>query len=74
MFNEENFKIDPKNSLRITNISSYHVFEKNFGKVLGKHAPVKNKTNRANHAPYITKTMRKTIMKRTELQRRYFKN
>ena len=74
MFNEENFKIDPKNSLRITNISSYHVFEKNFGKVLGKHAPVKNKTNRANHAPYITKTMRKTKMKRTELQHRYFKN
>ena len=73
MFNEENFKIDPKNSLRITNISSYHIFEKNVGKVLGRHAQVKNKINRANHAPYMTKTKRKTIMKRAELQHRYFK-
>ena len=59
MFNEENFKIDPKNSLRITNISSYHAFEKKFAKVLGGHAPFKNKTNRANHAPYITKNYEK---------------
>ena len=49
------------------------VFEKIFLKVLGRHAPIKNKTIRPNHAPYVPKTMRKAIMKRTELQDRYFK-
>ena len=73
LFNEEKFKTDLKNSLRITNISSYHVLEKIFLKVLGRYAPIKSKTIRANHAPYVTKTMRKTIMKRTELQHSYFK-
>ena len=37
------------------------------------YAPIENKTIRANHAPYITKTMRKAMMKRTELPNRYFK-
>ena len=73
LFNEEKFKTDLKDSLRITNILSYHVFEKIVLKVLGRHSPMKNKTIRANHAPYVTKTMRKTIMKRAELQHRYFK-
>ena len=44
-----------------------------FLKVLGRHVPIKNKTIRANDAPYVTKTMRKAIMKRTELQHRYLK-
>ena len=29
---------------------------------------------RANHAPYVTKKMRKAIMRRTQLQNKYFKN
>ena len=73
MFNEEKFKTDPKNSLRITNNSLYHVSEKVFLIDLGRHAPIKNRTVKANHAPYITKIMRKAIIKRTELQHRYFK-
>ena len=68
LFNEKK----KKNLSRITNISSYYVFEKK-KKVLGRHAPIKNKTNRANHAPYVTKTMRKAIIKGIELQHRYFK-
>ena len=73
LFNEEKFKTDLKNSLRITNISPYHVFEKIFLKVLGRHAPIKNKAISANHAPHVTKTMRKVIMERKELQHRYLK-
>ena len=49
LFNEEKFKTDLQNSLRITTISSYYVFEKKFLKVLGRHAPIKNKTITANH-------------------------
>ena len=32
---------------------------------LEKHAPLKKKIVRANHAPYITKNMRKAIMSRS---------
>ena len=34
---------------------------------LDKHAPVKSKLIRGNHKPYISKTMRKAIMRRSEL-------
>ena len=33
--------------------------------VLDRHAPVKRKTIRANHKPYITKQIRKAIMTKT---------
>ena len=37
--------------------------------------PVKQKLTRANHAPYVTKAMKKAIiMKRTQMQHKYFKN
>ena len=42
--------------------------------VLDEHAPVKQKTIRANHAPYMTKALRKAIMKRSELRTKYYKN
>ena len=71
MLNKENPQTYLKSSLRITRISLYHAFEKIFLKVLQRHAPIKSKTIRANHAPYVTKKMRKAIMKRTELQHRY---
>ena len=35
---------------------------------LNVHAPVKKKSLRANHAPYMTKALRKNIMKRSELK------
>ena len=40
-----------KNSLRITNISSYHVFERIFLNVLQKHDTIKIKLIRATHVP-----------------------
>ena len=44
-----------------------------FFKVLDKHAPVKKKVIRANHAKYISKHLRKAIMKRSYLEKVYFK-
>ena len=38
------------------------------------HAPIKSKLLRANHVPYMTKTLRKAIMKRSELEKIYVKN
>ena len=54
--------------------SCYDTFEEIFISVLNKHAPLKKKFLRANHAPYMTKTLRKAIMRRSQLQTKYFKN
>ena len=51
--------------------SDYNVFDDTFNKVLDKHAPIKTKLLRANHKPYVTKAMRKAIMKRSELATKY---
>ena len=49
-----------------TNLSSetvldYTSFEENFLGVLNKHAPLKKKVLRENHAPYVTKALRKQL-------------
>ena len=54
--------------------SCYDIFEEIFINVLNKHAPLKKKFLRANHVPYMTKTLRKAIMRRSQLQTKYFKN
>ena len=41
--------------------------------MLNKHAPMKMKTLRANEVPYMTKPLRKAIMRRSYLENRYFK-
>ena len=51
--------------------SDYNTFDDVFNKVLNKHAPIKTKLLRANHKPYVTKAMRKAIMKRSELATKY---
>ena len=43
-------------------------------KTLNKHAPMKNKVVRANEISYMTRPLRKTIMKRSELESKYLKN
>ena len=45
-----------------------------FLSVLEKNAPLTKKTIRANHAPYMTKILRKTIMRRSFLKHKYYKN
>ena len=52
-------------SLSCETVLDYTSFEKNFLGVLNKHALIKKKLLRANHAPYVTKALRKTIMKRS---------
>ena len=44
-----------------------------FLKVLNRHAPLKKKMLRANHGPYVSKALRKAIMKRSRLENTYFK-
>ena len=54
-------------------ISNDESFETTFIEVMNRHAPLRKKFPRANHAPYITKTLRKAIMRRSQLETKYFK-
>ena len=49
-------------------IDKYETFEEEFLKVLNKHAPLKKKFIRANHVLYMTKILRKAIMKLLNLK------
>ena len=40
---------------------------------LDKHALIKKELVRAIHAPYMTKTLRKAVMRRSGLETKYFK-
>ena len=50
------------------------MFDEKLLEVLDKHAPLKKKLLRANHASYVSKALRKAIMRRSYLQKVYFKN
>ena len=52
-------------------ISDHESFKTTFIEVLNKHAPLRKKFLRVNHAPYITKTLRKVIMRRSQLETKY---
>ena len=49
---------------------SYTEWEKDFVKTLNKHVPLKTKLIRGNHKSFITKNLRKAIMKRSTLKKR----
>ena len=55
-------------------ISNYESFETTFIEVLNKHGPLKKKLLRANHALYMTKTLRKAIMHKSQLETKYRKS
>ena len=52
--------------------TSYIKFDQNFLRILNKHAPVKSEPLSANHASYISKLLRKAIMKKSYLKNLYF--
>ena len=45
----------------------FDTFNKHFIQVFDKYAPIKQKTVRANNTPYMTRALRKAMIKRTEL-------
>ena len=54
-------------------IFNYKSFETTFIEVLNRHALLRIKFLGANHAPYITKTLRKAIMCKSQLETKYLK-
>ena len=61
-FEEESFNQELRNNLINNSIESYEFIEKLFLNTLNKHAPLKKISTGANHAPYVTKTLREAIM------------
>ena len=72
-FDIYNFRTDLRNQLSKISEKDYLHFEVTFLKVLEQHAPMKMKVLRANNKPYMTKALRKAIMKRSTLKNKFFK-
>ena len=73
-FNEDVFRDNLINKFSENDTIDYEVFESIFLQVLNTHAPLKKKMVRANHIPYMTKTLRKAIMRRSALENKYYKS
>ena len=72
-FNQTKFKNNLNEKLSEC-ISNYELFETTFIEVLNKHALLRKKFLRATHAQYITKTLRKAMMRGSQLETKYFKS
>ena len=68
-FRNDYFRIELENALLKYDITSidYDNFIKTFLTVLEKHAPIKKQYLRANYVNFVTKQLRKAIMKRSKL-------
>ena len=71
-FDQTKFKNNLNEKLN-KDIFNYESFETDFIEVLNKYASLRKKFLRANHAPYITKTLRKAVMDRSQLETKYRK-
>ena len=67
------FRRELRDALRNTVVLGYAHFEHIFLTILDKHAPVKQRVVRANDKPYMTKVLRKAIMRRSFLKNKYQK-
>ena len=72
-FKEDNFNWDLQNRLSAESVEEYSPCEKTFLDVLSKHDSLKKKVVCVNHRPYITKILKKAIMKQSYLEKVYFK-
>ena len=73
-FIQQDFRVELGAKIQVTNVGSYVSFENIFLMVLNKHAPLKKKKIRANHKPYVTKQLRKSIMRRSYLENKFHKD
>ena len=77
-FDEAKFIADLKN----TNFSftsadpneKYLFLTNSFSKIVEKHVPLKQKTLRGNHAPFVSKELREAIYTRSSFRNRFLKN
>ena len=68
------FNVDLKNAFAHDKIESCNKCDEVFMKVLNRHAPFKKKILRSNHLSYMSETLRKAIMRRSYLEKKYLKS
>jgi hypothetical protein len=71
-FNLENFQQDLF-TVFSSGCNDYETFEGMFLSTLNLHAPLKKKTIRGNHAPYMNRNVRKAMMRRNQLHTKWTK-
>ena len=59
---------------RLSTCKSYSKFEEVFIMSLDQCAPLKKKIVRANEVSYMTKTLKKAMMRRSQLENKYYKS
>ena len=73
-FNFSDFNDELKTIFSRNTAGSCHESDQIFLNVLDKHAPIKRKLLRANDSSYISKNLRKAIMRRSHFGKVYYKN
>ena len=75
-FTYSNFRIDLESRFSLNDlcVMSNDKFVEEFMNIFDNHAPIKKKVLRCNQSPFITKIVRKEIMKRTFLRNKFLKN
>ena len=73
-FDCQMFEIKLSYSLQSFQSLDYTRFHNVFLQLLNKYAPVKKKILRANHSSFMTKTLRKAIMLRSQLKNKLIKS
>ena len=73
-FDHECFSNALREELETLEGDTYGEFEKKFTNVLNTHAPIKTKMIRFNNNVFITKELRKEIMKRSKLRKKFNRN
>ena len=61
-------KLTEELSSSLENVTDFHEFERIVEQTLDSHAPKKKKFLRGNCKPYVSKELRKAMMKRSELK------
>ena len=72
-FKLHEFRWELREELKKTLVLGYAHFQHTFLTVLENHAPMKQKVVRANDKPFMTKVLRKAIMRRSFLKNKYQK-
>ena len=70
-FNLEQFQMKLKKKLDEISNNSFDIFLEEFKTCLDKFAPLKEKKNRFNNSTFMTKSLRKAIMLRSQLKRKF---
>ena len=69
--NSDNKKFEEELKKQLPSVSDFESFQFTFKVILNQFAPFKQKLIRNNNQPFMTKTLRKAIMKRYKLRNKF---